>query len=263
VETRYEAMRSSVRTLLTERAPQRASIRALQTPLEKLMCRNPPAPLLALLGTFLLASCTTTDVTRESESSAAEAEGLTRVSVNGLQKVFARPNADLSAYEKVLLDPIEVSFRRGWSAEPGGWPISPEEKQQIREGLARILREAFTQELTRSSRYRVVESPGEDVLRIKAEIRDLAINAPDLSRPGIVRTYTLSAGELTLVAELRDAPTGDLIARVIDHRRDPDSPWLELTTRVDNIVAARRAAASWAAILREQLDAAHRGARSP
>ena len=104
-------------------------------------------------------------------------------------------------------------------------------------------------------------APGEGVLRIKAEIRDLYINAPDLPRAGLVRTYTLSVGEMTLVAELRDAPTGDLIARVFDRKRDPESVWLELTTRVDNVAAAQRAAASWAHALREQLDAAHRALR--
>lgn len=120
-----------------------------------------------------------------------------------------------------------------------------------------MLREEFTRELGRSDRYRVVQNPAENVLRIRAEIRDLQINAPDVARAGIVRTYTMSAGEMTLVAELRDAPTGDLIARVIDRKRDPDSPRFELTTRVDNIAAARQAAAEWARILRERLDAAH------
>jgi Protein of unknown function (DUF3313) len=224
--------------------------------------------LLVLLGALAVAGCTTSGVGHGTASdasapggsalSAADAEGLVKARVKGIEQVYARPNANLSAYDKVLLDPIEVSFRKSWNPRPGGQVISPAERQQIRDGLARILRDEFTRELTRSGRYRVVDSLGEDVLRIKADIRDLVINAPDVSRPGIVHTYTLSAGEMTLVAELRDAPTGDLIARVIDHRQDPDSSWFELTTRVDNIAAARRAAARWARILIEQLDAAHR-----
>jgi hypothetical protein len=62
---------------------------------------------------------------------------------------------------------------------------------------------------------------------------------------------------MRLVAELRDAPTGALIARVIDFKKDPDAPWLHFTTRVDNVAAARRAAADWARILRRQLDNAN------
>jgi len=72
------------------------------------------------------------------------------------------------------------------------------------------------------------------------------------------RPFLLALMSAIAVAELRDAPTGALIARVIDHRRDPDSVWLELTTNVENVAAARREAARWAGILIQQLDAAHR-----
>lgn len=202
-----------------------------------------------------------TFASEDTPKAAPDADGLIRENVSGIDEVYARPKADLSLYGKVMLDPIEVAFRKDWGPRPGGVAVNAREKQSIREGLARVLREAFSRELTHSGRYQIVTAPGEGVLRIKAEIRDLYINAPDLPRAGIVRTYTLSVGEMTLVAELRDAPTGDLIARVFDRKRDPESVWLELTTRVDNIAAAQRAAASWARTLREQLDAAHRGLR--
>jgi hypothetical protein len=108
-------------------------------------------------------------------------------------------------------------------------------------------------------RYEVVQTPAEYTLRIKSEIRDVYINAPDLTRPGHIRSYTISTGEMTLVADLRDAATGALIARVIDRHREPDSPWFELTTGVDNIAAARRAADHWAGILCEQLGCGPQG----
>jgi len=180
---------------------------------------------LALIVTALAGSTLASETTQKA---ATDADGLVRVSVSGIDEVY------------------------------GGVAVSAKEKQDIRDGLARVLRNAFSLELTHSGQYQIVSAPGEGVLRIKAEIRDLYINAPDLPRAGIVRHYTLSVGEMTLVAELRDAPTGDLIARVFDRKRDPESVWLELTTRVDNIAAAQWAAASWAQALREQLDAAHR-----
>jgi Protein of unknown function (DUF3313) len=216
---------------------------------------------LAEIVATLVASSLAPSYTFASENAVravADADGLVRVNVSGIDEVYARPKADLSTYDKVMLDPIEVAFSKSWNPRPGGVAVSAKEKQDIRDGLARVLRNAFSSELTHSGRYQIVTEPGEGVLRIKAEIRDLYINAPDLPRAGIVRTYTLSVGEMTLIAELRDAPTGDLIARVFDRKRDPESVWLELTTRVDNVAAAQRAAASWAQALREQLDAAHR-----
>lgn len=190
-------------------------------------------------------------------TAAADAEGLVKVKVPGLQTVYAQPGAQLAGYDKVMLDPIEVSFSKSWRPEIARQPITAQEKQEIRADLEKVLRAAFAKEIARSQRYKVVDAPGDDVLRIKAEIRDLYINAPDLQRAGMTRSYTLSAGEMTLVAELRDSSTGALIARVVDHKKDPDSPWLEWTSRVDNIAAAQRAAASWARVLREHLDAAH------
>ncbi|MGH3429197.1 MAG: DUF3313 family protein [Terriglobales bacterium] len=184
-------------------------------------------------------------------------EGLVPIQIKGLDHVYARPGANLSQYNKVMLDPVEVSFSKSWRPDPAGGPITASERQAIRHGLANILREELNRELVASGRYSLVNTVDADVLRVRAEIRDLYINAPDQPRSGATRPYALSLGEMRLVAELRDGPTGALIARVVDYKKDPDAPWLHFTTRVDNVAAARRAAADWARILRRELDAAH------
>src|SRR5690348_9532137 len=81
---------------------------------------------------------------------ATDADGLIRVSVSGIDEVYARPKADLSPYNKVMLDPIEVAFRKDWDPRPGGVAVSAKEKQDIRDGLARVLRDAFSRELMHS-----------------------------------------------------------------------------------------------------------------
>ncbi len=185
-----------------------------------------------------------------------EADGLVKVKVTGLQSVYARPDADLSRYDKVMLDPIKVGFSKSWERQQGPRRVTPEEKQRIQEGLERVLREELARELERAGGYKLVEAPAHDVLRIKAEIRDLYINAPDFQRPETTHSYTRSAGEMTLSAELRDSMDGTILVRVTDRKVDREKAWLELTTRIDNEAAARRAAADWAGILRSQLDAA-------
>ncbi len=187
----------------------------------------------------------------------ADDEGLASIEVKGLDRVYARPGANLSQYDKVMLDPVEVSFSKNWKPDRAGGPITAAEKQAIRDRLAQIFREELKKELQRPPGYGVVLAAADDVLRVRAEIRDLYINAPDLPRSGPTRIYALSVGEMRLVAELRDGPTGALIARVVDLKKDPDAPWLHLTTRVDNEAAARRAIADWARVLRRELDAAH------
>ena len=75
--------------------------------------------------------------------------------------------------------------------------------------------------------------------------------------PGRSRTYTLSAGEMTLVGELIDSESGQVISRVIDRREARNSGVMQLTNSVVNAQEARAIAASWARILRSRLDAAH------
>ena len=212
------------------------------------------ASLLAALLAFSAAGAARAD--EPIAASPADDEGLVAVKIKGLDHVWARPGANLSAYDKIMIDPVEVSFRKDWKPDVAGGPITAAERQSIKDGLEKIFRQELKKEIEGGG-YPVVNTPESDVLRIKAEIRDLYINAPDLPRAGLKRVYALSVGEMRLVAELRDSSTGALIARVVDLKRDPDAPWLHVTTRVENVAAARRAIADWAKILRKRLDAAH------
>ncbi len=209
--------------------------------------------MVALLSPAIVDAASTTSA----EQAEASDEGLVPVDVKGLDHVYARPDADLSAYSRVMLDPVEVSFSKSWKPDPAGGPITASERQTIRAGLAKIVRDELRKQLAASGRYKLVDAPETDVLRVRAEIRDLYMNAPAIPRAGRTRTYALSQGEMRLVAELRDAPTGSLIARVVDLKRDPDAPWLHFTSQLDNVAAARRAVAAWAQVLIRQLDAAH------
>lgn len=184
-------------------------------------------------------------------------EGLVAVKVKGLDKVYARPDANLSGYTKIMLDPVEVAFSKSWNPDSAGQQVTTADKQTIKDTLAKVLRERLAKALASSGRYTLVDRAEDGVLRIKADIRDLYINAPDVMSTGISRNYTLSVGNMRLVADLRDASTGALIARVIDYKRDPDATRLQWTTSITNTVAAERAADNWVRILLRQLNAAH------
>jgi Protein of unknown function (DUF3313) len=183
-------------------------------------------------------------------------EGLQPVKVAGLDHVYARPRINLSTYDKVMLDPMEVSFAKSGKPDRAGGPITVAEKQGIRIRLAKIFKEELEKELTRPQGYALVNHADAGVLRIRAEIRDLYINAPVVPNSGPTRPYAVSIGEMRLVAELRDGPTGALIARIVDSKKDPNAPWLHFTAQVD-AAAARAAVDDWARILRRELDAAH------
>jgi len=80
------------------------------------------------------------------------------------------------------------------------------------------------------------------------------VTAPDTMAPGRSRTYTANPGSMTLVMELRDSITGELLARAVDTRGGRATGTMTLTNRVTNTAEARRAIGVWASALRRALD---------
>ena len=140
-------------------------------------------------------------------------EGLQPLKVKGLDLVYARPDADLGAYAKILLGAVTVAFRRDWerNGAPGSRrPVSAADAQRIRDKLAKLVRAEVVQELEGGG-YQLVDAAGDNVLEVDLAIVNLQVNAPDI---GVGRTtsYAVSAGEMTLVAELRDSGTGEVVS---------------------------------------------------
>jgi uncharacterized protein with FMN-binding domain len=192
-------------------------------------------------------------------------DGLEPISVRGIDLAFARPGASLADYERVQLAPIPVAFRRNWERQTRAgsrMQIRAADVQRIREQLSTLVHEVVREELA-SGGYVLTDEAGEDVLSVQMSIVNLNITAPDLRSPNRTRVYTTSVGEMTLVAELRDSSSGELLARVFDRRVGRESIRPEFTTRADNVSEARRAARAWAQALRNALDSARTIGASP
>ncbi|HEX7374712.1 MAG TPA: DUF3313 family protein, partial [Steroidobacteraceae bacterium] len=80
------------------------------------------------------------------------------------------------------------------------------------------------------------------------------INAPDRMEAGRVTTYTTDAGRVTIVMELRDGPTNQLLARAIDRKVGTDTGFAQVTNSVTNSAEFRRMVRSWAQSLVKGLD---------
>ena len=206
-----------------------------------------------------LAAENTPPTSKSKAASAWSEEGLVKQSIKGLDAVYSRPGANLAVYKKVRLGPISVAFRRHWehqvAAAGGGARIRPEESQRIKDRLAKLVHEEMVKQL-QAGGYALASAPADDVLDVNLSVVDLYVTAPDVLTVGRVQVFAVSAGEMTLVAELRDSATGDIVSRVYDHANARESTRPERITNVDNEVEARRAAAAWAKALRQQLDLA-------
>ncbi len=183
-------------------------------------------------------------------------EGLELTKVKGLDTVYLRPKAEIASYKTVQLNPSRVEFDKNWERFSKGFDNQPTaaDSERIKTKLAELLRETFAKELKEHG-YAIVESPQQDTLLVSASIVDLYVNAPDVGGAGQVKSYTTGAGKMTLVLELRDAPSGQLLARVIDEREAANPgdriEWADAATNEAN---ARRIIGAWAARLRKGLD---------
>jgi hypothetical protein len=170
-----------------------------------------------------------------------------------MDAAYLLPGADFRTYTKVMIDPAQVAFHNDWMknmqrATPGvSRDITQEDAEKIataaRSGFGDVFNEAF-----RAAGYEVVTGAGPGVLRLSPAVINLYINAPEAMSAGLTRTYTLEAGEATLVLEARDAVTGAPLGRVLDRRETRRSVGLQLTSTVINMSDFRILFRRWADI---------------
>jgi hypothetical protein len=122
----------------------------------------------------------------------------------------------------------------------------------IKDQLADLFQETFRAELARGG-YALVNEPGPDTLRVTPAVVELYITAPVAGPAGSARTYVANSGRMTLVAELRDSMTGEVLARAVDTQSGRGFGTMTWTNRATNMATRaaplesgrRRCAAAW------------------
>jgi len=155
-------------------------------------------------------------------------ESLVQVKSKRADAVYLLPGADFHPYTKVMLDPTEVAFKKGWQREYNsstrglGTRITDEDlitgAAEVRQGFQRIFAQTFSE-----AGYEVVGQPGPDVLRIRTAVVNVAVSAPDLQSAGRSSVFSVDAGEATLIVEARDSTTGALLGGAADRRAIGDT----------------------------------------
>ena len=187
-------------------------------------------------------------------------DGLQPVRVKGISLAYKRPDATLAGYQRVMIEPVEVRFHKSWNPTQSGsrLPLSAAAREDIRTGLAKLVREQFEKALTAQGRYPVVAAAAPDVLKLRVNIANLYVNAPEAaSGASPSYNFSMSAGEMTLFLELFDSETGQILARAVDRQEGRSPNIARMAGSVTNIAAAEGIAAEWARIMRDALDRAH------
>jgi hypothetical protein len=210
---------------------------------------------------FLMAGCATAPAPTLQTGPDAEvtADGLVRVDNSVVPLAFWKPGLDLTPYTRFILDPVVVAYQRdpgnNRRSDIGGtvknFALTPEQMERLRSHF----QDAVLEALTRDGGYELTTEPGPEVLRLTCSLLDLVVRVPTESQ-GMEDVYTRSYGMVSLVMELRDSETGEILARGGDRQdlsRNSNFKLSEVSpiyveTEVDYLFGY------WADLLRERLD---------
>ncbi len=216
------------------------------------------AVLSALVGTFSIAQAADDDWPPKVTS-----DGLNLVEGTKAAAVWVLDGADFSEYDSVMILDVGVGFKKDWRRDYNKNEISLDRKvsksdaEKIKQRVADEFKKVFTAELTKAG-YTVADYDvklAEDyILVLRPAIMDLVVTAPDTNQMGRGRTYTASAGAMTLYMEFYDSVTSSLLGRVVDRQNARDNGMMSISSRMMNKVEADRLFKKWAGLLITKMD---------
>jgi hypothetical protein len=154
-------------------------------------------------------------------------DGLVLMKRTRADVVYKRPGATFGGYTKVALLEPQIAFQKDWQADhnqknPRQKVTAAEMEKMIANGR-RLLNEAFGKKLAKNG-YELVNAAGDDVLAIRVSILDLEVTVPDPNNltGSWNKTYSNNSGAATLVIELFDSGTQQVLARAYDRKAGSD-----------------------------------------
>jgi len=151
-------------------------------------------------------------------------DGLHEVDQPSFKSLFLRADTDFTSYRAILLEPLQIKWdyaaanaeRTHTYGSTANFEFDDRDLERIRGYYV----ERMTTGLESDGTFRIVTKPGPDVLRMSAIVVDLSLNAPvEKSRNFQSRYYTGASSVVTIMVELRDSLSGEVLARFGDTKR--------------------------------------------
>ena len=188
--------------------------------------RTPPAILSAAAGLVLLwyagGSAAQSQLASGADAQVTD-DGLHRVHPSIMEAAWVKPDLDLGRYTRILLVPTAVQFRDvgevnydPFSRTRSGvveFPVGTEKQEWFRG----VWREAVDEHFAREQSYELYQGAGSDVLVVQGMLVDVVSHVPP-DAAGSSYTWVRDPWIASVVLELRDGMTGELLARTIDRR---------------------------------------------
>ena len=178
-------------------------------------------------------------------------EGLADVNVRSLDRAQVRPDVVFSVYTGVMLADVEVAFRTPDRSERQ-FPLDDEQKTNFQECLS----QAYLSELVALRNLELVSEPGRDILQLSIRVQDVTATAQPRSVAGAGRAAMAlqAVGEATLVIELFDSQSGEILARGVDTKAIEGAAMAQDGGLVSRWEDVDKLCARWASTTRQRLE---------
>lgn len=220
--------------------------------------------LLSTVCVLFVAGCSQSTVISTPEADVTY-DGLERREKSTIQNVWIKPDVDLASYSRYMLD-VDLEFRvprdDDGLSRVREFPLSEADQ----ESLTSIAETTFRDELLKSRYYSEAQEPAPDVVHIHIRLMDIVALAPNEPGnrvgdsdeiAGAAFGVVSSVGEATLVGEVFDSISGEIIARFVERRAGRQAVGGVQSSRASGWAEIVPGIRNWGAIVRDDMDAIH------
>ena len=216
---------------------------------------------IAIAAAAVVVGCSSPPTIQSGPGAETTFDGLVRIDNSRFNDAWIDPEIDLTQYTKIMAGGAEFQFRSVQKTSRTTMRASSENEFWISEsGRQRLVDEVstvFEEELQRSEHFTFTDEPGADTLIIVGALHDIVSRIPP-DQVGRGEIWLSSLGEATLVIELSDSLSGEVIYRAVDRRAIENvGSQMIRSTSASTWAEVRRWSRRWATRLREGLDSIH------
>ena len=183
--------------------------------------------------------------------SAVDHEGLQRIEARDYEVALIRPGVDFTGYDKLLVNRLGVAYRTP-DRSRNEFPLTEQQKAEFRD----CLEASFLEEFSQLENLKLVEQRGPNVMDINVRVQDIQAVLPgrNVGRVGRGAIAFQAAGEATLVIELRDSQSEEVLVRVFNQRALQGAAILKDGQPISTWEGVEALGREWAATARRGLD---------
>lgn len=211
-----------------------------------------------VVAVLIVSGCASEPTMQEGPDAEVTYDGLNRIDNAAFKNAWADPGADWARYDQIITGDAFFEFRavkkgsgtqRASSSTAEYW-IDDKDRERLKDEVSAV----FAEELAKSERFSVSGTAGPNVLIIRGGLHDIVSRVPP-EHAGRSEIYLSSVGEATLILEIVDSLSGEVLFRAVDRRAagraggqavrsSPVTTWSEI----------RRMARGWGSKLQKGLD---------